>query len=198
RAISLLAPTADLRHALHQSRDCPALNLIEELLHYFATGQWLPEERSIRTTCLLVLGEEGVPAKLLQQRVAASDAVGLTPGYYPHPELLLTARVEESFAAQFERACKVGGAPPFAIRWNFEPYRNAGNVWQDSILIGSSLGAAVGVGLHCLLDASAPPPDSDYALTGALLENGHLTSVGGYRFKADTFNRFPTLRLVLP
>jgi HEAT repeat protein len=197
--ISVLAPTADLRRTLHAHRDCPALNLIEELWHYYEHGQWLPHSRVARTTCLMVVGrDDGAPAKIAQYQVRESDIVGLTPGYYPHPELLLTACLEKEFAQQLECAYLVCGKPAFPVRWDFEPFRNKGEVWRGSILSGPSAGAAIGVGLRCLTDATLPPPDADYALVGNLNETGHLTSVGGYLPKAETLNDSPYLRIVIP
>jgi hypothetical protein len=118
----------------------------------------------------------------------------LVPGFYPHPELLLATRWDEAFAEQF--ACAWQHHAPdktAALRWELEPYRSEGRVWDGVPISGPSVGAAVGVALKCLHAPDLPPPDIDCALTGKLEPDGTLGSVGGYLQKTLPFDRYSAL-----
>jgi hypothetical protein len=172
----------------------PAMNLIDELLHYFQHGRWREPQRKVAATFPLAFQNGGAIAKLALEQTDA-----LVPGFYPHPELLLATRWDEAFAEQF--ACAWQHHAPdktAALRWELEPYRSEGRVWDGVPISGPSVGAAVGVALKCLHAPDLPPPDIDCALTGKLEPDGTLGSVGGYHQKTLPFDRYSTLRLVIP
>jgi hypothetical protein len=123
----------------------------------------------------------------------------LVPGFYPHPELLLATRWDEAFAQQFACAWAHHATDRNAtLRWSLEPYRSEGTVWKGVAITGPSIGAAVGVALKCIENPNQPPPDIDCALTGELKPDSTLGSVGGYHQKTLPFDRYSTLRLVIP
>ncbi len=172
----------------------PGLNLIAELAYYFREGCRPSEKRRVAATFPLAAPSgDGVLAKLVLERTEAPF-----PGLYPHPLLLLTTRWDEPFARQFERAWQILEARNAAVRWELEPYRSEAALWQHLPLSGPSVGAALAVGLVCLLEEGALPPDVDCALTGTLEQDGRLGSVGRYDAKTLCFARYPDLRLVLP
>jgi HEAT repeat protein len=208
-AVRLLCPTAQppptiswsatdpLRDLLAQytaQHPDPALNLIDELLHYFQHGQWRPAQRRVAATFPLAFQNGGAIAKLALERTNA-----LVPSFYPHPELLLATRWDEAFAQQFACAWAHHATDRSAtLRWSLEPYRSEGTVWKGVAITGPSIGAAVGVALKCIENPNQPPPDIDCALTGELKPDSTLGSVGGYHQKTLPFNRYSTLRLVIP
>jgi HEAT repeat protein len=172
----------------------PAMNLIDELLHYFLHGRWREPQRKVAATFPLAFQNGGAIAKLALEQTDA-----LVPGFYPHPELLLATRWDRDFAEQF--ACAWQHHAPdktAALRWELEPYRSEGRVWDGVPISGPSVGAAVGVALKCLHALDLPPPDIDCALTGKLEPNGSLGSVGGYLQKTLPFDRYSALHLVIP
>jgi|GEM_PF-1256220 len=209
-AVRLLCPTAQppqtiswsaadplrdlLAQYLAQPPD-PALNLIDELLHFYQHGQWRGFARRVVATFPLAFGADaGAIAKLALERTDA-----LVPGFYPHPELLLATRWDEAFAQQFACAWAHHATDRNAtLRWSLEPYRSEGTVWKGVAITGPSIGAAVGVALKCIENPNQPPPDIDCALTGELKPDGTLGSVGGYHQKTLPFDRYSTLRLVIP
>jgi HEAT repeat protein len=187
-------PLRDLLHQYAARYPDPALNLIDELLHYFQHRQWRGVERRLQVSFPLAFQNGGALAKLALGRTDAP-----LPGIYPHPELLLATRWDEAFAEQF--ACAWQHHAPdktAALRWELEPYRSEGRVWDGVPISGPSVGAAVGVALKCLHAPDLPPPDIDCALTGKLEPDGTLGSVGGYHQKTLPFDRYSTLRLVIP
>jgi HEAT repeat protein len=208
-AVRLLCPTAQppqtiswsaadpLRDLLAQytaQHPDPALNLIDELLHFYQHGQWRPAQRRVAATFPLAFQNGGAIAKLALERTDA-----LVPGFYPHPELLLATRWDEAFAQQFACAWAHHATDQSAtLRWSLEPYRSEGTVWKGVAITGPSIGAAVGVALKCIENPNQPPPDIDCALTGKLEPDSTLGSVGGYHQKTLPFNRYSTLRLVIP
>jgi hypothetical protein len=174
----------------------PALNLIDELLHYFLHGRWREPQRKVAATFPLAFQNGGAIAKLALEQTDA-----LVPGFYPHPELLLATRWDEAFAQQF--ACAWQHHAPdktAALRWELEPYRSEGRVWDGVPISGPSVGAAVGVALKCLQSPDLPPPDIDCALTGKLEPDGTLGSVGGYLRKSLPISRYRDLniKLIIP
>jgi hypothetical protein len=172
----------------------PALNLIDELLHYFLHGRWREPQRKVAATFPLAFQNGGAIAKLALEQTDA-----LVPGFYPHPELLLATRWDRDFAEQF--ACAWERHAPdktAALRWELEPYRSEGRVWDGVPISGPSVGAAVGVALKCLHALDLPPPDIDCALTGKLEPDGTLGSVGGYHQKTLPFDRYRALCLIVP
>jgi HEAT repeat protein len=172
----------------------PAMNLIDELLYYFQHGRWREPQRKVAATFPLAFQNGGAIAKLALEQTDA-----LVPGFYPHPELLLATRWDRDFAEQF--ACAWQRHAPdktAALRWNLEPYRSEGRVWDGVPISGPSVGAAVGVALKCLHALDLPPPDIDCALTGKLEPNGTLSSVGGYLQKTLPFDRYSALCLIVP
>jgi hypothetical protein len=172
----------------------PALNLIDELLYYFQHGRWREPQRKVAATFPLAFQNGGAIAKLVLERTDA-----LVSGFYPHPELLLATRWDRDFAEQF--ACAWQHHAPdktAALRWELEPYRSEGRVWDGVPISGPSVGAAVGVALKCLHAPDLPPPDIDCALTGKLEPNGTLGSVGGYLQKTLPFDRYRALCLIVP
>jgi hypothetical protein len=177
----------------------PAMNLIDELLHYFLHGQWRPSQRrpsqrGVAATFPLAFQNGGAIAKLALEQTDA-----LVPGFYPHPELLLATRWDRDFAEQFACAWQHHATDTTAsLRWRLEPYRSVGKCWRGQTLGGPSVGAAVGVALKCLQSPDLPPPDIDCALTGKLEPNGTLSSVGGYLQKTLPFDRYSALHLVIP
>jgi hypothetical protein len=169
-------PLRDLLHQYAARYPDPALNLIDELLYYFQHGRWREPQRKVAATFPLAFQNGGAIAKLALEQTDA-----LVPGFYPHPELLLATRWDEAFAEQF--ACAWQHHAPdktAALRWELEPYRSEGRVWDGVPISGPSVGAAVGVALKCLHALDLPPPDIDCALTGKLEPDGTLGSVGGY------------------
>jgi HEAT repeat protein len=187
-------PLRDLLHQYASRYPDPALNLIDELLYYFQHGRWREPQRKVAATFPLAFQNGGAIAKLALERTDA-----LVPGFYPHPELLLATRWDEAFAEQF--ACAWQHHAPdktAALRWELEPYRSEGRVWDGVPISGPSVGAAVGVALKCLHALDLPPPDIDCALTGKLEPNGSLGNVGGYRGKSTLFVKYPNLRLIYP
>jgi HEAT repeat protein len=187
-------PLRDLLHQYAARYPDPALNLIDELLHYFQHRQWRGVERRLQVSFPLAFQNRGALAKLALGRTDAP-----LPGIYPHPELLLATRWDEAFAEQF--ACAWQHHAPdktAALRWELEPYRSEGRVWDGVPISGPSVGAAVGVALKCLHALDLPPPDIDCALTGKLEPNGSLGNVGGYRGKSTLFVKYPNLRLIYP
>jgi HEAT repeat protein len=208
-AVRLLCPTAQppqtiswsatdpLRDLLAQytaQHPDPALNLIEELLHFYQHGQWRGFARRVVATFPLAFQNGGAIAKLALERTDA-----LVPGFYSHPELLLATRWDEAFAQQFACAWAHHATDRNAtLRWSLEPYRSEGTVWKGVAITGPSIGAAVGVALKCIENPNQPPPDIDCALTGKLEPDGTLGSVGGYHQKTLPFDRYSTLRLVIP
>jgi HEAT repeat protein len=208
-AVRLLCPTAQppqtiswsaenplrdlLAQYLAQPPD-PALNLIDELLHFYQHGQWRGFARRVVATFPLAFQNGGAIAKLALERTNA-----LVPGFYPHPELLLATRWDEAFAQQFACAWAHHATDRNAtLRWSLEPYRSEGTVWKGVAITGPSIGAAVGVALKCIENPNQPPPDIDCALTGELKPDSTLGSVGGYHQKTLPFDRYSTLRLVIP
>jgi hypothetical protein len=172
----------------------PALNLIDELLYYFQHGRWREPQRKVAATFPLAFQNGGAIAKLVLERTDA-----LVSGFYPHPKLLLATRWDRDFAEQF--ACAWQHHAPdktAALRWELEPYRSEGRVWDGVPISGPSVGAAVGVALKCLHAPDLPPPDIDCALTGKLEPDGTLGSVGGYLQKTLPFDRYSALHLVIP
>jgi hypothetical protein len=174
----------------------PALNLIDELLYYFQHGRWREPQRKVAATFPLAFQNGGAIAKLALEQTDA-----LVPGFYPHPELLLATRWDEDFAEQF--ACAWQHHAPdktAALRWELEPYRSEGRVWDGVPISGPSVGAAVGVALKCLHAPDLPPPDIDCALTGKLEPDGSLGSVGGYLRKSLPISRYRDLniKLIIP
>jgi len=187
-------PLRDLLHQYAARYPDPALNLIDELLHYFQHRQWRGVERRLQVSFPLAFQNGGALAKLALGRTDAP-----LPGIYPHPELLLATRWDEAFAEQF--ACAWQHHAPdktAALRWELEPYRSEGRVWDGVLISGPSVGAAVGVALKCLHALDLPPPDIDCALTGKLEPDGTLSSVGGYLQKTLPFDRYSALRLIVP
>jgi HEAT repeat protein len=174
----------------------PALNLIDELLYYFQHGQWRPSQRKVAATFPLAFQNGGAIAKLALEQTDA-----LVPGFYPHPELLLATRWDRDFAEQFACAWERHTTDKTAaLRWNLEPYRSEGRVWDGVPISGPSVGAAVGVALKCIEDPNLPPPHIDCALTGKLEPNGSLGSVGGYLRKSLPISRYRDLniKLIIP
>jgi hypothetical protein len=172
----------------------PALNLIDELLYYFQHGRWREPQRKVAATFPLAFQNGGAIAKLVLERTDA-----LVSGFYPHPELLLATRWDRDFAEQF--ACAWQHHAPdktAALRWELEPYRSEGRVWNGVPISGPSVGAAVGVALKCLHALDLPPPDIDCALTGKLEPDGSLGRVGGYHQKTLPFDRYRALCLIVP
>jgi hypothetical protein len=208
-AVQLLCPTAQppqtiswsatdpLRDLLAQytaQHPDPALNLIDELLHFYQHGQWRGFARRVVATFPLAFQNGGAIAKLALERTDA-----LVPGFYPHPELLLATRWDEAFAQQFACAWAHHATDRNAtLRWSLEPYRSEGTVWKGVAITGPSIGAAVGVALKCIENPNQPPPDIDCALTGELKPDSTLGSIGGYHQKTLPFDRYSTLRLVIP
>ena len=188
-------PLRDLLAQYTAQHPDPALNLIDELLHFYQHGQWRDFARRVVATFPLAFGAgAGAIAKLALERTDA-----LVPGFYPHPELLLATRWDEAFAQQFASAWAHHATDRSAtLRWSLEPYRSEGTVWKGVAIIGPSIGAAVGVALKCIENPNQPPPDIDCALTGELKPDSTLGSVGGYHQKTLPFNRYSTLRLVIP
>jgi HEAT repeat protein len=187
-------PLRDLLHQYAARYPDPALNLIDELLHYFQHRQWRGVERRLQVSFPLAFQNGGALAKLALGRTDAP-----LPGIYPHPELLLATRWDEAFAEQF--ACAWQHHAPdktAALRWELEPYRSEGRVWDGVPISGPSVGAAVGVALKCLHALDLPPPDIDCALTGKLEPDGTLGSVGGYLQKTLPFDRYRALCLIVP
>ncbi len=187
-------PLRDLLHQYAARYPDPALNLIDELLHYFQHRQWRGVERRLQVSFPLAFQNGGALAKLALGRTDAP-----LPGIYPHPELLLATRWDEAFAEQF--ACAWQHHAPdktAALRWELEPYRSEGRVWDGVPISGPSVGAAVGVALKCLHAPDLPPPDIDCALTGKLEPDGTLGSVGGYLQKTLPFDRYRALCLIVP
>jgi hypothetical protein len=187
-------PLRDLLHQYAARYPDPALNLIDELLYYFQHGRWRGVERRLQVSFPLAFQNGGALAKLALGRTDAP-----LPGIYPHPELLLATRWNEAFAEQF--ACAWQHHAPdktAALRWELEPYRSEGRVWDGVPISGPSVGAAVGVALKCLHALDLPPPDIDCALTGKLEPDGTLGSVGGYLQKTLPFDRYSALRLIVP
>ena len=187
-------PLRDLLHQYAARYPDPALNLIDELLHYFQHRQWRGVERRLQVSFPLAFQNGGALAKLALGRTDAP-----LPGIYPHPELLLATRWDEAFAEQF--ACAWQHHAPdktAALRWELEPYRSEGRVWDGVLISGPSVGAAVGVALKCLHALDLPPPDIDCALTGKLEPDGTLSSVGGYLQKTLPFDRYSALCLIVP
>jgi HEAT repeat protein len=172
----------------------PAMNLIDELLHYFLHGRWREPQRKVAATFPLAFQNGGAIAKLVLERTDA-----LVSGFYPHPKLLLATRWDRDFAEQFACAWQHHTTDKTAaLRWELEPYRSEGRVWDGVPISGPSVGAAVGVALKCLHALDLPPPDIDCALTGKLEPNGSLGSVGGYLQKTLPFDRYSALHLVIP
>jgi hypothetical protein len=172
----------------------PAMNLIDELLHYFLHGRWREPQRKVAATFPLAFQNGGAIAKLALEQTDA-----LVPGFYPHPELLLATRWDRDFAEQFACAWQHHTTDKTAaLRWELEPYRSEGRVWDGVPISGPSVGAAVGVALKCLHAPDLPPPDIDCALTGKLEPDGTLGSVGGYLQKTLPFDRYSALHLVIP
>ena len=188
-------PLRDLLHQYASRYPDPAMNLIDELLHYFLHGRWREPQRKVAATFPLADdSDDGAIAKLVLERTDA-----LVPGFYPHPKLLLAARWNQEFAEQFACAWERHTTDKTAaLRWNLERYRNEGKCWQGKTLGGPSVGAAVGVALKCIEKPNLPPPDIDRALTGKLEPNGSLGNVGGYRGKSTLFVKYPNLRLIYP
>jgi len=187
-------PLRDLLAEYTAQHPDPALNLIDELLRYFQHGQWRPAQRRVAATFPLAFQNGGAIAKLALE---CTDA--LVPGFYPHPELLLATRWDEAFAQQFACAWAHHATDRNAtLRWSLEPYRSEGTVWKGVAITGPSIGAAVGVALKCIENPNQPPPDIDCALTGELKPDSTLGSVGGYHQKTLPFDRYSTLRLVIP
>jgi HEAT repeat protein len=187
-------PLRDLLHQYASRYPDPALNLIDELLYYFQHGRWREPQRKVAATFPLAFQNGGAIAKLALEQTDA-----LVPGFYPHPELLLATRWNQEFAEQF--ACAWQHHAPdktAALRWELEPYRSEGRVWDGVPISGPSVGAAVGVALKCIEDPNLPPPHIDCALTGKLEPNGSLGSVGGYLQKTLPFDRYSALHLVIP
>jgi HEAT repeat protein len=187
-------PLRDLLHHYASSYPDPALNLIDELLYYFQHGRWREPQRKVAATFPLAFQNGGAIAKLALEQTDA-----LVPGFYPHPELLLATRWDRDFAEQF--ACAWQHHAPdktAALRWELEPYRSEGRVWDGVPISGPSVGAAVGIALKCLHAPDLPPPDIDCALTGKLEPDGTLGSVGGYLQKTLPFDRYSALHLVIP
>jgi len=187
-------PLRDLLHQYAARYPDPALNLIDELLYYFQHGRWREPQRKVAATFPLAFQNGGAIAKLALEQTDA-----LVPGIYPHPELLLATRWNQEFAEQF--ACAWQHHAPdktAALRWELEPYRSEGRVWDGVPISGPSVGAAVGVALKCLQSPDLPPPDIDCALTGKLEPDGTLGSVGGYLQKTLPFDRYSALHLVIP
>jgi HEAT repeat protein len=187
-------PLRDLLHQYASRYPDPALNLIDELLYYFQHGRWREPQRKVAATFPLAFQNGGALAKLALGRTDAP-----LPGIYPHPELLLATRWDRDFAEQF--ACAWQHHAPdktAALRWELEPYRSEGRVWDGVPISGPSVGAAVGVALKCLHAPDLPPPDIDCALTGKLEPDGTLGSVGGYLQKTLPFDRYSALHLVIP
>jgi HEAT repeat protein len=187
-------PLRDLLHQYAARYPDPALNLIDELLHYFQHRQWRGVERRLQVSFPLAFQNGGALAKLALGRTDAP-----LPSIYPHPELLLATRWDEAFAEQF--ACAWQHHAPdktAALRWELEPYRSEGRVWDGVPISGPSVGAAVGVALKCLHALDLPPPDIDCALTGKLEPDGTLGSVGGYLQKTLPFDRYRALCLIVP
>jgi hypothetical protein len=187
-------PLRDLLAQYTAQHPDPALNLIEELLHFYQHGQWRGFARRVVATFPLAFQNGGAIAKLALERTDA-----LVPGFYPHPELLLATRWDEAFAQQFACAWAHHATDRNAtLRWSLEPYRSEGTVWKGVAITGPSIGAAVGVALKCIENPNQPPPDIDCALTGELKPDSTLGSVGGYHQKTLPFDRYSTLRLVIP
>jgi HEAT repeat protein len=187
-------PLRDLLHQYAARYPDPAMNLIDELLHYFLHGQWRPSQRGVAATFPLAFQNGGAIAKLVLERTDA-----LVSGFYPHPKLLLATRWDEAFAEQFACAWAHHATDRNAtLRWSLEPYRSEGTVWKGVAITGPSIGAAVGVALKCIENPNQPPPDIDCALTGKLEPNGSLGNVGGYRGKSTLFVKYPNLRLIYP
>jgi HEAT repeat protein len=187
-------PLRDLLHQYASRYPDPALNLIDELLYYFQHGRWREPQRKVAATFPLAFQNGGAIAKLVLERTDA-----LVSGFYPHPELLLATRWDEAFAEQFACAWERHTTDKTAaLRWELEPYRSEGRVWDGVPISGPSVGAAVGVALKCLHALDLPPPDIDRALTGKLEPNGSLGNVGGYRGKSTLFVKYPNLRLIYP
>jgi HEAT repeat protein len=187
-------PLRDLLRRYTAQHPDPALNLIDELLYYFQHGRWREPQRKVAATFPLAFQNGGAIAKLVLERTDA-----LVSGFYPHPELLLATRWDEAFAEQF--ACAWERHAPdktAALRWELEPYRSEGRVWDGVPISGPSVGAAVGVALKCLHALDLPPPDIDCALTGKLEPDGTLGSVGGYHQKTLPFDRYRALCLIVP
>jgi HEAT repeat protein len=174
----------------------PALNLIDELIHFYQHGQWRGFARRVVATFPLAFQNGGAIAKLVLERTDA-----LVSGFYPHPKLLLATRWDRDFAEQFACAWERHTTDKTAaLRWNLEPYRSEGRVWNGNPIGGPSVGAAVGVALKCLHALDLPPPDIDCALTGKLEPNGSLGSVGGYLRKSLPISRYRDLniKLIIP
>jgi HEAT repeat protein len=187
-------PLRDLLHQYAARYPDPALNLIDELLYYFQHGRWREPQRKVAATFPLAFQNGGAIAKLALEQTDA-----LVPGFYPHPELMLATRWDRDFAEQFACAWERHTTDKTAaLRWNLEPYRSEGRVWNGNPIGGPSVGAAVGVALKCIENPNQPPPDIDCALTGKLEPDGTLGSVGGYHQKTLPFDRYSTLRLVIP
>jgi HEAT repeat protein len=187
-------PLRDLLHQYASRYPDPALNLIDELLYYFQHGRWREPQRKVAATFPLAFQNGGAIAKLALEQTDA-----LVPGFYPHPELLLATRWDRDFAEQFACAWERHTTDKTAaLRWELEPYRSEGRVWDGVPISGPSVGAAVGVALKCIENPNQPPPDIDCALTGKLEPDGTLGSVGGYHQKTLPFDRYSTLRLVIP
>lgn len=187
-------PLRDLLHQYAARYPDPAMNLIDELLHYFLHGRWREPQRKVAATFPLAFQNGGAIAKLALEQTDA-----LVPGFYPHPELLLATRWDRDFAEQF--ACAWQHHAPdktAALRWELEPYRSEGRVWDGVPISGPSVGAAAGVALKCIENPNQPPPDIDCALTGKLEPDGTLGSVGGYLQKTLPFDRYSALHLVIP
>jgi hypothetical protein len=187
-------PLGDLLAQYLAQHPDPALNLIDELLHFYQHGQWRGFARRVVATFPLAFQNGGAIAKLALERTDA-----LVPGFYSHPELLLATRWDEAFAQQFACAWAHHATDRNAtLRWSLEPYRSEGTVWKGVAITGPSIGAAVGVALKCIENPNQPPPDIDCALTGELKPDSTLGSVGGYHQKTLPFDRYSTLRLVIP
>jgi HEAT repeat protein len=192
---SAAIPLRDLLAQYTAQHPDPALNLIDELLHFYQRGQWRDFARRVVATFPLAFGAgAGAIAKLALERTDAR-----VPGFYPHPELLLATRWDEAFAQQFACAWEHHATDRSAtLRWSLEPYRSEGTVWKGVAITGPSIGAAVGVALKCIENPNQPPPDIDCALTGELKPDSTLGSVGGYHQKTIPFDSYSTLRLVIP
>jgi hypothetical protein len=121
----------------------PALNLIDELLHYFLHGQWRPSQRGVAATFPLAFQNGGAIAKLALEQTDA-----LVPGFYPHPELLLATRWDRSL----RRAVRLRLAAPRAR----QDRRAALGAWNPTAARAGS-GTASLLAVHRSARRSASP-----------------------------------------
>ncbi len=185
-------PLLDMLCQIHSH--CPQwlLNPLYDLLQFYRGRVWADGLRAVAAPFPMATpGGDGVLANMT---VSLTDAP--FPELYPDPRLMLTTRWDGQFGEQLERAWQLVNLQR-AVRWRLTRYKSEDALWLLCPLSGSSVGAALGVGLWAL-QADSPAPDPNCALTGALNDSGALTSVGRYDAKTLAFARYPSLRLVVP